>query len=93
MCDFNLDKGESRPRSKGFVLMFNLVSQIFLHTFLLKHLLLPFSPEQDPRGNSYSHCVLWLRLQKTKVKVDNGKTKMNKKNKTKLKSNDKVISG
>lgn len=64
LCDFNLDKRESGSRGEGFVFVLDLVSQILLHSFLLKHLLLPLGPKQDPRRNGDGHCVLWLRLQK-----------------------------
>lgn len=76
LCDFNLDKRESGSRGEGFIFMFDLVSQILLHSFLLKHLLLPLSPKQDPRRNSDGHCVLWLWLQKKRRdKIETGTMK------------------
>lgn len=78
LCDFNLDEGESGSRGEGFILVFNLVSQVLLHSFLLKHLLLALSPKQDPRGNSDGHCVLWLWLQKKRHQRENGVTVRNR---------------
>lgn len=71
-CDFNLDEGESRSRGEGFGLVFDLVPQILLHSFLLEHLLLPLSPKQDPRGDGDGHRVLRLWLQKEKNKIEDG---------------------
>lgn len=71
VCDCNLDKWESGSRGKRFVFVFNLVSQIFFHPFLLKDLLLPLSPKQDPRRNGDGYCVFWLWLQKEKSRHRN----------------------
>ena len=77
---FYLDKGESRSRGEGFVLVFNLVSQILLHSLLLKHLLLMLRPKQDAGRNSNSHCVLRLWLQrKTETGRDNDNMARNRK--------------
>lgn len=72
MCGFNLDEGERRSRGEGFVLVFDLVPQILLDSFLLKHLLLPLSPKQDSRGNGDGHSVLWLGLHEDRDKRENG---------------------
>lgn len=69
---FNLDKWESGSRGEGFILVFDLVSQVFLHAVLLKHFLLPLRSEQDPRGDGDCHCVLRLRLQPQNEKQDQG---------------------
>lgn len=61
--DFDLDKGESRSGGKGFVLMFNLVSQILFNALLLEHPLLFLSSKQHPRWNCNGYCVFWLGLQ------------------------------
>ena len=47
--DFDLDEGESGSGGKGFILMFDLVSQILFNALLLEHLLLPLSSKQHPR--------------------------------------------
>lgn len=80
MYDFNLDKWESGSRGEGFVFVFDLVSQILLHSFLLKHLLFPLSPKQDPRRNGDGHCVLWLWLQIERGMIESGLIKLNGRN-------------
>lgn len=58
----NLDERESWSGGEGFVFMLDLVPQVLLHSLLLKHLLLPLRPKQDPGGNGDGDGVLWLRL-------------------------------
>lgn len=77
-CDFNLYEGESGSRGEGFGLVFDLVPQILLHSFLLEHLLLPLSPKQDPRGDGDGHCILWLWLQKEKNEIEDGMMRQRK---------------
>lgn len=70
--DCNLDEGESGSRGEGLILVLNLVSQVLLHSLLLKHLLLALGPKQDPRGDGDGHCVLWLWLQRKRHERENG---------------------
>lgn len=68
---FHLDEGEGGSRGEGFVLVFDLVPQILLHAFLLKHPLLQLGAEQDARRDRHGHGVLWLWLRGRKKKTEN----------------------
>lgn len=63
---FNLDERKSGSRREGLVLVLDLVSQVFLHAFLLEHLLLPLGPKQDPGRDGHRHGVLWLWLKENR---------------------------